>query len=179
MCYSQFFLTKLLTLSILFSTAVRAVVVAKLVILSTKHWSLRRGLENVLKTSPSGDVFNTSWSRPIYSSWTYAFKMSSRCFEDLFKTSSRCLEDVFKTLLKRFQDFLQRYIQDVFKTYLQVELVIGNTSSRSIARAVIYRRIFLVHNSEKVMVSVQNLQEREKFSSFSFLLYYTFAYYTF
>ena len=29
MCYSQFFLTKLLTLGILFSTAVRAVVVAK------------------------------------------------------------------------------------------------------------------------------------------------------
>ena len=31
--YSQFFLTKLLTLGILFSTAIRAVVVAKLVIL--------------------------------------------------------------------------------------------------------------------------------------------------
>ena len=80
--------------------------------------------------------------------------------------SSRCLQDIFKTSTRRLQD-------------LQVELVIGNTSSRSIARAVIYRRIFLVHNSEKVMVSVQNLQEREKFSSFSFLLYYTFAYYTF
>ena len=33
MCYNKFFLTKLLTLSILFSTAVRALVVAKLVIL--------------------------------------------------------------------------------------------------------------------------------------------------
>ena len=33
MCSSQFFLTKLLTLGILFSTAVKAVVVAKLVIL--------------------------------------------------------------------------------------------------------------------------------------------------
>ena len=33
MCYTQFFLTKLLTLGILFSAAVRAVVVAKLVIL--------------------------------------------------------------------------------------------------------------------------------------------------
>ena len=33
MCYSQSFLTKLLTLGILFSTVLRAVVVAKLVIL--------------------------------------------------------------------------------------------------------------------------------------------------
>ena len=33
MCYSQFFLTKLLTLGILFPTALRAVLVAKLVIL--------------------------------------------------------------------------------------------------------------------------------------------------
>ena len=33
MCYSQFFLTKLLTLCILFSTAIRALVVSKLVIL--------------------------------------------------------------------------------------------------------------------------------------------------
>ena len=33
MCYSQVFLTKLLTLGILFSTAVRAVVVPKLVML--------------------------------------------------------------------------------------------------------------------------------------------------
>ena len=33
LCYSQFFLTKLLTLGILFSTAVGALVVAKLVIL--------------------------------------------------------------------------------------------------------------------------------------------------
>ena len=35
MCYSQIFLTKLLTLGTLFSIAVRAVVVAKLVILGT------------------------------------------------------------------------------------------------------------------------------------------------
>ena len=35
MCYSQFFLTKLLTLGILFPTAIRALVVLKLVILGT------------------------------------------------------------------------------------------------------------------------------------------------
>ena len=34
MCYSQFLLTKLLTLGILFSTAVRAIIVAKVIILS-------------------------------------------------------------------------------------------------------------------------------------------------
>ena len=44
----------------------------------------------------------TSWSRPIYSSWPYVFKMSSRRFQDVFKTSltrlakisSICFQDV-------------------------------------------------------------------------------------
>ena len=57
----------------------------------------------------SEDVFKTSWSRPIYSSWSYIFKTSSRCFQEVFKTSSRPLlktsaghlQDVFKTFLRR------------------------------------------------------------------------------
>ena len=75
----------------------------------SKHSSWWRCLEDVLKTS---FVFvfrrrlqKTSWSRPIYSSWSCVFKNSSRRFEDVFKTSSRhlaktsskCLQDVFKT----------------------------------------------------------------------------------
>ena len=40
MYYSQFFLTKLLTLGILFSTAVNAIVVAKIVILSISNLTL-------------------------------------------------------------------------------------------------------------------------------------------
>ena len=53
----------------------------------------------------SEDVFKTSWSRPIYSSWSYVFKTSLR---RLAKTSSRHLEDVFKTFSRR--------LQDIFKT---------------------------------------------------------------
>ena len=91
------------------------------------------------------DVFKTkSRSRPIYSSWPYVFKTSSRPFEDvfkscskrlqnLFKASSRCLQDVFKTpsrplqgvfktSSRHLQEVLQRYLQDVFKACHQVNL---------------------------------------------------------
>ena len=62
----------------------------------------------------------TSWSRPIYSSWLYVFKTSSRRFQDVFKTScknvfktsSRRLQDVFKTSSRR----LEKRLQDIFKT---------------------------------------------------------------
>ena len=43
------------------------------------------------------DVFKTSWSRPIYLSWSYVFKTPSRRLQDVFKTSSRHLQDVLKT----------------------------------------------------------------------------------
>ena len=78
----------------------------------------------------------TPSSRPIYSSWSYVFKTSSRhlqhvfktssrIFQDVFKTSSRRLQDVFKTFSRRLQDALKtssRDLQDVFKTYYQVKL---------------------------------------------------------
>ena len=68
------------------------------------------------------DVFKTSWSRPIYLPWPYVFKTSSRRFQDVFKTSSRRFEDVFKMSSRHLQDVLQRYLQDVFKAYHQVNL---------------------------------------------------------
>ena len=46
-------------------------------------------------------------------------KTSSRHLEDVFKTSSRHLQDI---LLRRFQDVLQRCLQDLFKTYHWVNL---------------------------------------------------------
>ena len=77
----------------------------------------------------SEDNLKTSWSRPIYSSWSYVFKTSSRRFQDIFKTSSRRLaktssrrlaktssrhlQDVF---LRRFQDVVQKRLPDIFKT---------------------------------------------------------------
>ena len=129
----------------------------------------------------------TSWSRPIYLSWSYLFKTSSRRsqalsrlaktssrhlaktssrhLQDVFKTSSRHLQNVFKTSSRHLQDFLQRCHQDVFKTYYQVKLFLSNCSVLSFktflirtAKTVIYWRICLVHTSGKFMISVQNLQ---------------------
>ena len=86
----------------------------------------------------SEDVFKTSYSRPIYSSWPYAFKTSSRRLAktssrrfqdvlqrrlpDFFMASSRRFQDVLKTSSRHLQDVLQRYLQEVFKVYHQVNL---------------------------------------------------------
>ena len=83
-----------------------------------------------LWSSSSQDVFKTSWSRRIYSPYSYVFrrrlqdvfiktnifvlairlqnvlKTSSRRLQDIFKTSSRRFENVFKTSSRRFQDLL-------------------------------------------------------------------------
>ena len=117
-----------------------------------------------LSHTSSEDVFKTSWLRPIYSSWPYVFKTSSK---RLAKTSSRHTQDVFKTSLRRLPDLLQRYLEDVFNMYHQTKLFLL-TSLRDLfstflrllqRRLVIYRRICLGHTSEKFMVIVQNLQE--------------------
>ena len=78
-----------------------------------------------LSLTSSEDVFKTSWSTPIYSSWPYVFKISC---QDVFKTSSKRLQDVmrkvFKISSRHLQDVFQRYLQDVFKTYHQVSLLL-------------------------------------------------------
>ena len=76
-----------------------------------------------LSLTSSEDVFKTSWSRPIYSSWLYVFKTSSRRFQDVFETScksvfkksSRCLQDVFKTSSKRLQDIFKTSSRRIIK----------------------------------------------------------------
>ena len=102
-----------------------------------------------LTHAPSQDVFKTFWPRPIYSSWSYVLKTSSRRLQDalprrlqdafktyifenvLKKTSSRRPQGVFKTSCenvlrktpsRHFQDILQICLQDVFMTYYQVKL---------------------------------------------------------
>ena len=111
------------------------------------------------------DAFKTSWSRPIYSSWPYIFKTSSRRFEDVFKMSSRHLQDV-----------LQRYLQDVFKAYHQVNLF-QLTRPREVFNTFLSTEEFaqvtlLLRN----LWSVYKICKRDKkFSSFSFSLYYTFS----
>ena len=97
-------------------------------------------LQDVFKTSfvfvfrrRLEDVFKKSWSRPMYLSWRYVFQTSSRRLQDVSKTSSRPLQGVFKTYSRRFEDvlkmslrhlrdILQRYLQDVFKAFHQVNL---------------------------------------------------------
>ena len=84
----------------------------------------------VFRRHPQG-VFKASWSRRIYSPYSYVFR---RRLQDVFKcldqdqyirlghTSSRRLQVVFKTSSRHLQDVLQRCLQDVFKTYHQVKL---------------------------------------------------------
>ena len=69
----------------------------------------------------------TSWSRPIYSSWSYVFKTSSR---RLAKTSSRRFQDVFKTSCKNVFKTSSRRLQDVFKTPSRRLWDVLKTSSR-------------------------------------------------
>ena len=67
-----------------------------------------------LSHTSSEDVFKTSWSRPIYSSWLYVFKTSC---ENVFTTSSRRLQDILKKSSKRLQDIFKTSCKDVFKTF--------------------------------------------------------------
>ena len=118
-------------------------------ILPSKHSSWRRlsssrSLDQDeyvrLSLTSSENVLKTSWSRPIYPNISVlaiclqdVFKTSSRSIQDVIKTSSRRLQNVFKTSSRRLQDVfkmssrhlqdvLQRYLQDVFKAYHQVNL---------------------------------------------------------
>ena len=130
------------------------------------------------------DVLKTSGRCLSSSSSLNVLKTSSRCLDqgEYIRFSHTSLEGVFKTSLRRlgqdqyirlghtssrrFQDVLQRCLQDVFKTYHQVKLFVltrlrdvFNTFLKRTAKTVIYRRIYLGHTSEKFMVSVQILQE--------------------
>ena len=114
------------------------------------------------------------------SSWSYILKTSSRRFQDVLKTSSRCLQDIFKTSSKRLQDIFNtssKCLEDVFKTFSRRIIKLNcfaNTFSRCLrdifktflrrtSRTLIYRGICLGHTSENFMVSVQILQEWQKF----------------
>ena len=82
----------------------------------------------------SEDVFKTSWSRPMYSSWSYVFKTFSRLLQDVL---SRHLQNIFNTSSRRFQDVFKtssRHLQDVFKTSSRRLQDILKTSSRRLAK---------------------------------------------
>ena len=78
-----------------------------------------------LSHTSSEDVFKTSWSRPLYSSWPYVFKTSwsrpiNSSWPYVFKTFSRRLQNVFKlssrplakTSSKRILHFSKAYCKD-------------------------------------------------------------------
>ena len=139
------------------------------------HWSY------VFKTSLRRfqDVFKTSSRRLAKTSSRHlqdVVKTFWRHLQNVFKTSwkssrrlEKQLQDIFKTFWRRLQDVLQRYLQDVFKTYHQVKLFLltrlwkaFNTFLRlSFPKTIIYRGICPGNTtSNKIMVSVQNLQKR-------------------
>ena len=72
-----------------------------------------------------------SWSRPIYSSWPYVFKTSSKHFQDVLP---RCLQDIFKTSSRRLAKTSWRYLQDVFNTFWKRLQDIFKTYSRRIIK---------------------------------------------
>ena len=126
------------------------------------HTSSRR-LQDVLKVSSKRFVKMSSRR------FQDAFNTSSRRLQKIYKASSRYFEDVFKTSSRHLQDALQRNLQDFLKAYHQVKLfllthlreVFNTFLRRSFPKTVICRGICLGNtNSEKFMVSVQNLQER-------------------
>ena len=101
----------------------------------SKHSSWWRRLEDVfrldqdeyvrLSLTSSEGVFKTSSKRLGQDQYIRLCHTSSRCLQDIFKTSSKRLQDILKivfetssrTFWRRFEDVLQRYLQDVFKTY--------------------------------------------------------------
>ena len=110
----------------------------------------RRCLQDVFKTSIFALVIRLqkTSSRRLHD----VFKTSSR---PLAKTSSRHLQDVFKTSSRPLAKKSSRRFQDISSS----QTAVVNKSSRSIAKTVTYRKIYLGHTSKKFMVSVQNLQE--------------------
>ena len=61
-------------------------------------------------------VFRTSWSRPIYSSWSYFFKTFSR---RVVKTSSTGFQDVFKMSCKNLFKISSRRFAKMSSTHFQ------------------------------------------------------------
>ena len=139
------------------------------------------------------DVFKTSSRRFKKTSSGYlqdVFKIFSKRLakassRNLTKTSLRHLEDVFKTFWRRFQDIFNTSCKDVFKTFSRCIIKLNrlvNTSSRHIQ---LFSEVYCKDgylqkdlsrsHSWEILWSLYKICKSDKnFSSFSFLLYYTF-----
>ena len=113
------------------------------------------------------DVFRTSWSGSIYSSWPYVFKTSSRRHHDIFKiscqdvlkTSSRRLA---KTSSRRFVKTSSKNLQDVFKTFWRCLQDVFKTSSRRLLQRYL-QDVFKVYHQVKLCLLTRL---REVFNTF-------------
>ena len=91
------------------------------------------------------------------------------------KASSRRLQDVLRRLSKHFQDVLQRFLQDIFKTYHQVQLFLLkrplNVFEMYSTRFwdVLRRRLSTERSAYATIL--RNLQSRSKISNSEFLGY--------
>ena len=101
-------------------------------------WKLYRKINSIRTSHQTFVLMKTSWRR-----------ISSPSSEDVLKTSWRRLGKICLRRFNMFKLFLLTSLRDVVNTLL-----------RRTAKTVIYRRICVVHTSEKLTVSVQNLQVR-------------------
>ena len=104
---------------------------------SQQTFVLMKSSWRLLSSSSSEDVFKTSWSRRMYSPYSYVFRwglqdvfIKTKIFllvirlqdvlrkrlEGNFKAFSTHLQDIFKTSPKLLQDVLQKRLPDNFKT---------------------------------------------------------------
>ena len=104
----------------------------------------------------------TSWLRPIYLSWSYVFKTSSRRFQDVFKTTSR---RVYRDQYICLGHTSSRRLQDVFNTSSRHFQGIFKTSSRILAK--MYSRRFQdVSLSYTVLVNMFSRYLQDVFTTF-------------
>ena len=73
-----------------------------------------------LSSSSLQDVFKASWSRRLYSLWSYVFRRRLQYLQDvLIKTNILALAIGFKIFSRRLKCVLQKRPQDIFKTSCQ------------------------------------------------------------
>ena len=107
-------------------------------------------------------MVKTSWRHLLSSSWSVDQDKYIRLSHSLSKLLQEFVITSSKSVLKMFL----RCHQDVFKTYYQVKLFfltclegLFNAFLRRIAKAIIYRNIWLGHISEKSLVRIQIFRE--------------------
>ena len=125
----------------------------------SKHSSWWRRLEDVFRLR----LQKTSWSRRIYSPYTYVFRR--RLQDVLTKTNIFVLvirlQDVFKTSLGRLQDVSQKRLQDIFKTSPRHFQDVFKTSSRHLQDILLrrFQDVFKTSSRRLAKTSSRHVQD--------------------